>query len=371
MSTVRPLNTLKDLNSVRSSCEESIQLFEKEWAKCDPLDFPLLKAYRDDLKNRKPFKGLKILHNNPLTVDAIFKIEPLSVGGAEVTVTSTTSITSNDLHEAVAKLKSLGITVNLGRDFPNDYYDYILDCCGELASVRPKVGAVELTKTGSEVYQHQQLEYPVILIDDSQTKRVETFYGTGDACIQALSQCLDVSRQSFLIFGYGKVGRGVVNALQKSTGDIVICDIKEDSLQTAKKNNINAVNFINHTSVSDAVKAASVIITSTGILGFVSKHFVKKLFEGKTLVNIGALDEYGDKFLDTEVLNSKQPLNFAGLALNQRCFLDPTFYAHNMAIELLKDLKPGAHSLSKDVDIEIVKSWERIQNFRYELKNVL
>ncbi len=116
---------------------------------------------------------------------------------------------------------------------------------------------VELTQTDPALYKN--LNFPVITVDHSLTKSIETSLGTGDSLVRLihrlarqsmtvlmsqavilgshpdffhlpvllsmLSMARLFSHHQFMIFGYGKVGKGIVNALE-SAGTLSIVDPK-------------------------------------------------------------------------------------------------------------------------------------------------
>lgn len=81
-------------------------------------------------------------------------------------------------------------------------------------------------------------------------------------------------------------------------------------------------------------------------------------------MNIGAEDEFGHLFNDGDVLNEKQPINFATAHPTQMRYLDPSFYLHNLGIQIIVDrqLSPGYHITPQDVDHDILEKWSRFYN---------
>ena len=73
-------------------------------------------------------------------------------------------------------------------------------------------------------------------------------------------------------------------------------------------------------------------------------------------------DEYGSTFKNNEVLNEKRGVNFALEDPTLLKYMDPVFYAHNFAIDLLetRHFEPGIHAFPKDVDDAIMMHWQEI-----------
>jgi adenosylhomocysteinase len=173
----------------------------------------------------------------------------------------------------------------------------------------------------------------------------------------------DIKDKKFVIFGFGKVGKGVAYFLKKHTDNIVIIDVDAQALKSAQDKGLNALDLNQFKEVKREIDSAYAVASATGIEHALSKSFKpkdKKVFEGKYLANIG-IDEFGDLFDETEILyNKKWPINFALPDPTKMRYLDPSFYAHNLGPEIIlsKDFEPGYHTFPEDIDDEIMKEWQ-------------
>ena len=79
--------------------------------------------------------------------------------------------------------------------------------------------------------------FPVINVDDSNLKKLEGMYGTGESFVRAFKERTgqSIHNQSFMVFGFGKVGRGIVKYLLRETPHITVVDQSEKQLSDAKK----------------------------------------------------------------------------------------------------------------------------------------
>ena len=137
----------------------AFKLAHKRYA---PEDMPFLTEARILMQKSNKYKGLKILQNIPLTIEAVLKIEPLVLGGADVTVSCISIL--NPRQEAIEILKQANIKVQIQHKF-NETFDFCLDCSGEMINIlEPTIGSVELTQTGSEIYKKANRPYPVISV---------------------------------------------------------------------------------------------------------------------------------------------------------------------------------------------------------------
>ena len=142
----------------------------------------------EDMKRRKPYKGLKILHNMPIMISDLLKIDCLVISGADVTLTIPKFARSDS--EAVELVKKSSIKFIPEHNFL-ERYDILLDCCGELAEVtQPVMGAIEITQTGANKYRRMQINYPVISIDDSKLKYLEDSIGSADGFMRSINKLI-------------------------------------------------------------------------------------------------------------------------------------------------------------------------------------
>jgi adenosylhomocysteinase len=325
------------------------------------MDFPFLNKQREKMLGTRPYAGLKILHNIPLTMTAVVKIESLLLGGADVTMSCVTVVRPQK--EAIDILKAANVQIQIEHNF-SAQYDFCMDCCGELISVvHPKIGAVELTQTGSMKYREIATDYPVISVDDSKLKILETFFGTGESFVRAIAAYIqsDFNNKQFVIFGYGKVGRGIAYSLSKVSEKIHIVDVDINKLDKAREDGYAIIDGKNIADVKKLIASMDVVVTATGVPCVLSNfyHLKKNEFGSAILANMGAEDEYGRNFLLKDVLFEKQPLNFTLDEPTAMKYLDPIFYAHNLAFDLIltNHFKKGYNKFPDEIAQSILGQW--------------
>ncbi len=334
-------------------------------------DMPFLTDLLDKAKKNKIYQGLKILHNTPLTIEAILKIEPLIIGGADVTVSCITLLPPQQ--EALQIIKEANIHLQIEHVF-KEIYDIHLDCCGELLHTHPpRMGAVELTQTGSELYKNAKINYPLISVDDSSIKLLETFYGTGDGFVRAVQKFLgnEMYGKSYVIFGFGKVGKGIVHVLKRYTNKIsTVIDINTSVFNRQTYPNVEFISGTEIEKVKGVIKSAYCVVTATGVENVISKYynFNKKDFGDAILTNMGADDEYGNNFTKDDVLFEKKPLNFSLPEPTTMKYLDPVFYAHNIGIDVILSgkIQQGYNPFPEDISAEILTRWKQIHQENIE-----
>ncbi len=91
--------------------------------------------------------------------------------------------------------------------------------------------------------------------------------------------------------------------------------------------------------------------------------YEKSVFKGKILANIGVEDEFGYSFSAEEVLCEKKAINFFIDRPTHMRYLDPTFYAFNLGIDILRyqSLAHGiVHPIPLFIADEVVSEWQYI-----------
>lgn len=312
---------------------------------------------------------MTVLHNVPLTGETLCKIEVLAAGGADLVVTSPSFMTPDPA--SVAALESAGIEFRAEYRF-SEQFDVVLDCGGELQPlVTPRLGTCELTGTGSRRYREAAPAYPVIAVDECRVKDLEALLGTGRAFVHAFERLVrqPIDGKPFLVFGYGKVGRGIVRALAPHTDRVGVVDVDPDAVASAARAGCDAMRAGERGRVENWARQAFAVVTATGVPGVVSAGYDADAFGGAHLANMGGEDEFGDAFAQEKVLFGKRPINFSGSDPELMRYLDPVFHAHNLGIDLLSFARPraGVQPFPDFLADEIIEDWQRIFGERLEV----
>ncbi len=321
---------------------------------------PFMHRMREEWAVTQPAKGLSIVHNIPLTLTTLLKLECLRASGAELLVTSFSFCEPAPV--ALEALAAAGIPFRKVQDVEGDF-DVVMDCGAELLQTcRGRLGAIELTRSGAIAYEKAAPDYPVVSVDDTRLKQLETCLGTGEGVYRAICDLAarDLSGAHLVLFGFGKVGRGIAHYFKDTVDRITVVEAdEEDRLQVAISRGLAGVSAYNKQDVEELVSAADVVVTATGRAGVISGNYNPFAFlKGAILANAGAEDEYGEAFAPDEVLFGKGPVNFSQPEPTLMQFLDPIFYAHNIALlDLLAKPEPGFYPLNRQTDDRVMADW--------------
>ena len=339
----------------------------KIWNAFDRSASPFLWDWRLEVAQTKPYKGINVYHNIPLSIETCCKVEALCVAGANVVVRNTDFVTPASYPEAIEFVNAMGLEIRQEKYAAEGEFDFYLDCCAELSDLTPpKSGAVELTRTGAMLYESKGASYPIISVDDSYLKALETFNGTGDAFIRSFVELTDrnLSRENIALVGYGKVGQGIAYAAKKAGAGVVIFDIDPEARHVASSHGFEAYPCGDGSHTLKALENTSVVVTATGRRNILQKAFpeVQERLAGKVLCNMGAIDEIGPGFTESEVVAGGVCMNFTLRHPTTMRYLDPSFYAHNLSVQVLQEgaFEPGFHPFPSELDRPIVERWAEI-----------
>lgn len=335
--------------------------FTEFFALYDRTTAPFMHQMLEQYGKTKPLQGFTVAHNVPLTLTTLLKIACLDAAGANVTVTNPSFMLENP--KTIDVLQQEGIRYLPLADVSGSF-DLLLDCGAELIEqCHANQGIVELTRTGAMRYEsYQNAHVPIISVDNTRLKSLETCLGTGEGVYRAIMKLAkkQLHNKKLLIFGFGKVGTGIAYYFSKITQDIAVVDMLPERLQRIEQRGYQAISAELPKQVEAAIKQADIIVTATGIKDLISNSYDPAWFKGKILANAGAEDEFGFNFKESDVLAAKKPVNFALKEPTLMRFLDPIFYAHNLAIEdALNDTTAGFRPLNEATDKSIVELWAK------------
>lgn len=327
--------------------EKAIQsIYDHISRRYDVAEWPALRRQMDDWRDRKPLDGIRLLDGTPLFTNTLVKFLPLLAGGAELTVAVSDAIPYDAA--LLPLLESWGMPVV--KNATAGDYDCILDCGGVHARLMPRLGVVELTRSG--YYHYESSKLPVILVDDSRVKTIETCLGTGDGFMRGMERLGydNWAGQRVVIFGYGKVGRGVAYYCHEK-GAIVTA---VDRTEVVVPEYVTLIDKDNRGKIQTVVKEAWCVVTATGVCEALRGNGAAEILrDGTQLVAaIGIEDEWGDDLPVERRLCGGKPVNFLLDEPTRLRYIDATMALSNAAVLELKNgnVTAGVHRIPLSVE---------------------
>lgn len=317
-----------------------------------PTEFPALAHQMRAWRAARPLAGRRVLDGTPIFRNTILKYRALLAAGAELTVSGTPLMPRDPA--ICAALREAGVRVLLDAVPENEIFDVVLDCGAAHRAVPSRYGYAELTRTGVHRYRERAQEAAVFAADSGRIKAIETCLGTGDGFLRALRQLGygGVAGKKAVVFGFGKVGRGIVFYLTRAGARVCAADFPA-VLQTLPAG-VTALDIADRAALERVLSEADIVVTATGHRDALAELTdTRKLAESRALLaNMGVEDEYGPAVPESRVLNGKKPLNFILAEPTRPGYIETTMALHNAgALELLNH-DGGAGMLIPDSALE-------------------
>ncbi len=324
-------------------------------------ELPLVTQLIERYARERPFDGAEVVFGHLLVRNSMVVAEAAWRGGARLTFAE--AHPSPAEAPVRADLLRHGIRV-LPPELAVRQGEWFLDVGAVLGRRRTPRGAAEVTRSG--IHYYQDLVCPVVSADDCRAKLIEGFFGTGDGFVRAWRQLVPgrpLEGRTVVVFGYGKIGRGVAHRLRGVPMRVTVAETDPSARRRAASEGFTSVPSAGE-ELRRGLEQAEVVIAVTGHAGVIGRSLPAEWLRANrpVLVNLGAEDEFGPPFCDDEILGGRElPLNFhlARPTLNR--YVDPPLAAHLLALEaLLRDPQgwsAGVHPLPEAMDTWILRAW--------------
>lgn len=263
----------------------------------------LLQRLREEFSVSRPFAGLIIgmcLHVEPKTAMLCLVLQ---AGGAKVVITGSPGTTKDDV---AAALRQTGVVVygqqdddrvrheeNIRRVMahnPHLLSDNGADLMAEYIAHPGQgrvIAAMEETTSGANRLRGElsgMLSMPIIVINDSPLKQIiENGHGVGPTIVEGFMRetNLLVASRSFVVFGYGSVGRGIARYLRRWSGHVTVVEL--DAIRALEA----VFDGMRVATLEEALDSGDVFFTATGRPGVIAGEAFDRLPDGAILANVG------------------------------------------------------------------------------------
>jgi adenosylhomocysteinase len=289
---------------------------------------PVLTLIRKRFLTEQPLKGLKLGACLHVTSETANLMLTLKAGGADVALCASNPLSTNDaVAAALAAQHSIKTYAIRGED--NDtYYQHIEACLdhhpqltmddgADLVSVLHKsrqnqltevIGGTEETTTGvirlRAMAERGVLRYPIVAVNEADTKHMfDNRYGTGQSTLDGIIRSTNVlvAGKTFVIAGYGWVGRGLASRAKGHGADVVITEV--DSVKALEA----AMDGFRVLKMDEAAKIGDIFVTVTGDVNVLDRKHFEAMKDGAILANSGHFNsEINLKALDDMATGVRQ-----------------------------------------------------------------
>ncbi len=273
-------------------------------------NMPICSAIAKDFEKTKPFQGLKITLSVHLEAKTAYLCRVLALGGAEMYVTGSNPLSTQD--DVVAALVEGGLEVFAHHGCTMEQYEKDLRAalsCGpniiiddggdlvhlvhtELRELLPGViGGCEETTTGihrlKAMDRAGELMFPMVMVNDADCKHLfDNRYGTGQSVFDGINRTtnLIVAGKYVVVAGYGWCGKGVAMRAKGLGARVIVTEVDPVRAIEAHMDGFEVM------PMDDAAALGDIFVTVTGCSGVITRDHFLKMKDGAILSNAGHFD---------------------------------------------------------------------------------
>lgn len=292
------MSDIRDL-SLYESGERKIQ-----WVKAN---MPLLSSLEEEFSHNKPFSGLKIALSVHLEAKTAYLCRVLAAGGAEMYVTGSNPLSTQD--DVAAALANGGLNVFAYHGATAEEYsehlrrvieigpNIIIDDGGDLVNlihneypelIKGVIGGCEETTTGiirlKAMEKDGKLLFPMMAVNNAQCKYLfDNRYGTGQSVWDGINRTtnLVVAGKKVVVAGYGWCGKGVAMRAKGFGADVIVTEIDPIKAMEAKMEGFTVL------PMTEAAKIGDFFITVTGCKDVITQEAMLNMKDGAIVCNAG------------------------------------------------------------------------------------
>src|ERR1700692_4479524 len=372
-----------------------------DWA---AREMPVLTLIRARFAKELPLKGLKLAACLHVTSETANLMLTLKAGGAHVALCASNPLSTNDAVAAALAAQHAIKTYAIRGEDNDTYYQHIeaaldhhpsftMDDGADLVSVLHKarqgqlaevIGGTEETTTGvvrlRAMAERGVLRYPIVAVNEADTKHMfDNRYGTGQSTIDGIIRATNVllAGKTFVIAGYGWVGRGLASRAKGHGADVVVTEV--DSVKALEA----AMDGFRVMTMAEAAREGDIFVTVTGDVNVINRHHFEAMKDGAILANSGhfnseinlkALDEMATgvrqvrpsvqeyKLADgrrLHVLGEGRLINLAAAEGHPAAVMDMSFANQALSAEYMmkhaSELKAQVYVVPEAIDRQIAK----------------
>ncbi len=275
-----------------------------QWVK---NNMPLLSALEEDFRKEKPFEGLKISLSVHLEAKTAYLCMVLAAGGADMSVTGSNSLSTQD--DVAAALADAGLKVFAYHGATDEEYmrhiemclehkpNIIIDDGGDLVEMlhnkRPDlatevIGGCEETTTGvirlKAMEKEGILKFPMVAVNDAKCKHLfDNRYGTGQSVWDSIMRNtnLIVASKTVVVVGYGWCSRGIAMRAASLGAKVIVTEIDPVKAMEAKMDGYDVMKM------EQAAPLGDIFVTATGCKHTITVDHMLTMKDRAILANAG------------------------------------------------------------------------------------
>lgn len=270
----------------------------------------LLRNLEERFSKEKPFEGKKIALSVHLEAKTAYLCKVLAAGGAEMYVTGSNPLSTQD--DVAAALVHAGLNVFAWHGATEEEYfrhidevikigpDIIIDDGGDLVNhihnnhpelISKVLGGCEETTTGIHrliaMDKENKLKFPMVLVNNAKCKYLfDNRYGTGQSVWDGINRTtnLIVAGKNVVVAGYGWCGKGVAMRAKGLGATVIVTEIDPIKAIEAVMDGFKVM------PMEEAAKIGDFFITVTGCRDVITEKSFLNMKDGAICCNAGHFD---------------------------------------------------------------------------------
>jgi adenosylhomocysteinase len=271
---------------------------------------PLLRQLEEEFRAEQPFKDVRIALSIHLEAKTAYLCKVLAAGGAEMHVTGSNPLSTQD--DVAAALVEDGLDIHAWHGATEEEYythiahvleydnNVIIDDGGDLVhmlhSRMPEriahvYGGCEETTTGilrlKAMEREGQLRFPMVMVNDADCKHLfDNRYGTGQSVFDGINRTtnLIVAGKNVVVAGYGWCGKGVAMRAKGMGARVIVTEINPVRAIEAVMDGFDVM------PMNEAAGLGDLFITVTGCRDVVGPEAFARMKDGAICCNAGHFD---------------------------------------------------------------------------------
>lgn len=271
---------------------------------------PLLNGIEKQFEEEKPFAGLKVALSVHLEAKTAYLCETLAAGGAEMYVTGSNPLSTQD--DVAAALVHNGLNVFAFHGATDEEYErhirnvieigpnIIVDDGGDLVNmihtnfpqlISGVIGGCEETTTGilrlEAMDRAGSLRFPMVKVNNADCKHLfDNRYGTGQSVWNGINRTtnLIVAGKTVVVAGYGWCGKGVAMRAKGLGAKVIVTEVNAVKAMEAVMDGFSVMKM------ADAAPLGDIFVTVTGCDKVITAEHFLNMKEGAICCNAGHFD---------------------------------------------------------------------------------
>ena len=294
-------------NEIRDAALALSGMRKIEWVR---RNCGLLRELEQEFSASKPFDGIRIALSVHLEAKTAYLCEVLKAGGAEMFVTGSNPLSTQD--DVAAALAEEGMEVHAWYGATNDEYfshirhtlqnrpNIIIDDGGDLVNmvhnemrelIPEIIGGCEETTTGiirlEAMNRAGKLAFPMVRVNNASCKHFfDNRYGTGQSVWDGICRTtnLIVAGKIVVVSGYGWCGKGTAMRAKGLGARVIVTEVDPVKALEAVMDGFDVM------PIHEACKVGDIFVTVTGCDQVITGDDFEVLKDGAILCNAGHFD---------------------------------------------------------------------------------